>query len=111
VEAARFVLMAVGTFLSVTSLSFAAFKHWRRRQDERFDALRAAMEKAAEEESADRRDSFAHLRGRIEAIEAGKAAWGREFEGRLGRIEGELKGIRGTLDKIQQWFIDGAGKN
>jgi len=109
-EAARFVLMAVGTFVSVLSLSFAVFNHWRKKQDERFDVLRAAMERTAEEEGAARRDAFVHLRGRIEAIEAGKAAWGRDFEGRLSRIEGELKGIRGTLEKIQQWFIDGAGK-
>ena len=108
-EIAYFIMVAVGTFVSVISLAAAVFKHWRKKQDEQFELFRESMDKMVREERENRRDSFVHLRDRIEALESGKRSLGKEFEGRLSRIEGELKGIRTTMDKIQQWFIDNAG--
>jgi len=108
-EIAYFVIMAVGTFVSVISLAGAAFSHWRKKQDRQFEAFREAMNEMVREERENRRDSFVHLRDRMDALESRKSSAGKEVEGRLSRIEGELKGIRTTMDKIQQWFIDNAG--
>ena len=103
--------MAVaGAFVSVISLAAAVFKHWRKKQDEQFELFRKSMEKMVQEERENRRDSFVHLRDRMDALESRKSSLWQEFEGRLSRIEGELRGIRATMDRIQQWFIDNAGK-
>jgi len=108
-ETARFVMIALGTFLSVLSLSFTVFRYWRKKQDEKFDAFKLALEKTVAEEGENRRDALASLRDRVKSLESWRILQGKEVEGRLGRIEGELKGIRGTLDRIQQWFIENAG--
>ena len=108
-EIAYFVIMAVGTFVSVASLAAAAFSHWRKKQDQQFEVFRQAMNEMVNEERENRREACAHLRERLDALESRKSSSGKEVEGRLGRIEGELKGIRTMMDKIQQWFIDNAG--
>jgi len=109
VEIAYFIMAVAGAFVSVISLAAAVFKHWRKKQDEQFELFRQSMEKMVQEERENRRDSFVHLRDRIDALESKKSSAGKEVEGRLSRIEGELKGIRTMMDKIQQWFIDNAG--
>ena len=108
-EIAYFVMVAAGTFVSVISFAAAAFSHWRKKQDRQFEVFREAMNEMMNKERENRRDSFVHLRDRIDALESKKSSAGKEVEGRLSRIEGELKGIRTTMDKIQQWFIDNAG--
>jgi len=52
-----------------------------------------------------RKDSVSQLQERVKFMEN---TMSQRFENRLSVIEGELKGIRGTMDKIQQWFINNA---
>ena len=108
-EIAYFIIMAAGTFVSVISLAAAAFSHWRKKQDRQFEVFRTAMSEMVNEEREHRRDSFVHLRDRIEAIESWKRLLGKEFEGRLSKIEGQLEGITGNLNKMMSWFIDNTG--
>jgi len=50
VEIAYFIMVAVGTFVSVISLAAAVFKHWRKKQDEQFELFRESMDKMVREE-------------------------------------------------------------
>ena len=109
-EIARFILIAVGTFLSVLSLSFTVFRHWRKKQDEKLDSFTVAVREMIAKEAESRRESFVYLKDRVAALETADNTMAQRFENRLSTIEGELKGIRGTLDKIQQWFINNAGR-
>jgi phage-related protein len=91
-EIAKFVLTAIGTFISVLALSFTVFQYWKKKQDEKFAELR--------EET---RNSVTRLGERIGSIEQ---SFIRNFENRLSQIEGELKGIKPILQAIQNWFVN-----
>ena len=90
-EVAKFVLTAIGTFLSVFALSFTVFTYWRKKQDEKFDGLETRT-----------KDSIKRMGERIEMLEQQVL---RNLESRLSLIEGELKGIKPILQSIQNWFI------
>jgi hypothetical protein len=91
VEIAKFILTAVGTFLSVFGLSFTVFQYWKKKQDEKFDTLKSETKKSIE-----------RMGSRIEVLEQQVL---RNLESRLSLIEGELKGIKPILQSIQNWFI------
>jgi len=110
VEIARFILIAVGTFLSVLSLSFTVFRHWRKKQDEKLDSFTAAVREMVAKEAECRKESFGYLKDRIGALEATDNTMAQRFENRLSVMEGELKGIKSILLSINQWFINGGGK-
>ena len=101
-EIAKFVFTAIGTFLSVFSLSFAVFQYWRKKQDEKFDLLKSSIKEMVRGESNDRKESESHLRQRLEKIED---ALSQRFESRLSEMGGQLKGIQLTLQSINNWFI------
>jgi len=102
VEIAKFVLTAIGTFLSVFALSFTVFQYWRKKQDEKFDLLKKSLDTAIEKESMSRKEAVAHIEGRVNSLEN---TMSQRFENRLSVIEGELKGIKPILLSIQGWFI------
>ena len=91
-EIAKFVLTAIGTFLSVFGLSFTVFQYWRKKQDEKFDSLKTET-----------KESIKRMGARIEALEQTVM---RSLESRLSLIEGELKGLKPILQSIQNWFIN-----
>jgi hypothetical protein len=103
VEIAKFVLTAVGTFVSVISLSFAVFQYWRKKQDEKFDLFRKTVDGRIQGETDNRKESVSRMEGRINALES---TMSQRFENRLSVIEGELKGIKPILMSIQAWFIN-----
>ena len=105
-EIAKFVFTAVGTFLSVFTLSFAVFQYWRKKQDEKMELFRTSLEKMVRGEGENRRESEDRLRRRIEKPEDTVA---QRFENRLSVMEGELKGIKGILQQINNWFINNSG--
>ena len=90
-EIAKFIFTAIGTFLSVMSLSFAVFQYWKKKQDEKFAEMQAQT-----------KDSVTRLGQRLEFLEQNLA---RSMESRLSHIEGEIKGIKPILLLIQDWFI------
>jgi hypothetical protein len=102
VEIAKFILTAVGTFLSVFGLSFTVFQHWRKRQDEKFDMLKKSLDASIQNEANNREKAVSHMEGRVTALEF---TMSQRFENRLSVIEGELKGIKPILQSIQNWFI------
>ena len=91
-EIAKFVFAAIGTFLSVLSISFAVFQYWKKKQDEKFEALQAQT-----------KDSVTRLGQRLELLEQNFA---RSVESRLSLIEGEIKGLKPILQSIQNLFIN-----
>jgi len=103
VEIAKFVLTAVGTFLSVFALSFSVFQHWRKRQDEKFDMLKKSIEASIKQETDNRKDSVANIDIRVKALEN---TMSQRFENRLSIIEGELRGIKPIMQSIQNWFVN-----
>jgi len=109
-ETARFVMIAVGTFISVLSLSFTVFRYWRIKQDEKLDSFAAAAREMIAKEVADRKGSFEYLKSRIGTLETADNTMAQRFENRLSTMEGELKGIKLILQSINNWFINGGGK-
>jgi hypothetical protein len=105
VEIAKFVLTAVGTFVSVISLSFAVFTYWRRKQDEKFDLFKKSVDSRIQGETDSRKESDARHEDRLRDLESTMA---QRFENRLSVMEGELKGIKSILQSIQNWFINNA---
>ena len=102
-EIAKFVLTAIGTFLSVFALSFTIFQYWRKKQDEKFEDLETSVHNEVRSEEAARKESVARLEKRIEFLEHSVV---HGFENRLSVIEGELRGIKPILQAIQNWFIN-----
>jgi DNA-binding FrmR family transcriptional regulator len=96
----------VGTFLSVFSLSFAVFQYWRKKQDEKMELFRTSIEKMVQNESTCRKDAISQIQGRVKSLEE---TMSQRFENRLSVMEGELKGIRTSLQSISNWFINNSG--
>ena len=110
-EIAKFILTAVGTFLTVFALSFTIFQYWRKKQEEKFEKLKKAIDSSIDIERVERKEALERLGRKIEKLEE---IVFRNFEQRLGTIEGLLRGMRPTLEKIQEWFINntpGRGAN
>jgi len=103
VEIAKFVLTAIGTFLSVFGLIFSIIQQWRKKQDEKFELFKKTVEVNIQKEANSRKDAVAHIEGRITTLEN---TMSQRFENRLSIIEGELKGIKPILLSIQGWFIN-----
>jgi hypothetical protein len=103
VEIAKFILTAVGTFLSVFALSFTVFQYWRKKQDEKFKVLKDSLKGEVQGERDARKESLERLGKRIENLENNVM---QDLQRRMSTIEGELKGMRNVLEKIQEWFID-----
>jgi hypothetical protein len=102
-EIAKFILTAVGTFLSVSTLSFALFQYWKKKQDEKFDELAKAIKGQVGGERDARVEAIERMSKRIEILEEHII---QNFQQRLSAIEGELKGFKPTLQAIQNWFIN-----
>jgi hypothetical protein len=105
-----FILKAIGTFISVSGLTFTFFQFWAKRREEKDSAFRASItnemknERALSrqeilDERAAREKETRRLESRMEKLE--------DIMTRIGGIEGEMRGMRGTLQKIQDWFING----
>jgi hypothetical protein len=102
-EIAKFILTAVGTFLSVFALSFTVFQSWRKKQDEKFKTLKESLKGEVQGERDARKESLERLGKRIENLENTVM---QDIQRRMSTIEGELKGMRNILEKIQGWFVD-----
>jgi hypothetical protein len=113
-EIAKFILTAIGTFVSVSALTFTLFQFWAKKKDEKDAAFQKSVgEKLQSErkisrdeidmERVERKESIERLAKKIDALEQNIMD---NLQQRMGRMEGELKGIRETMGKIQQWFID-----
>ena len=102
-EIAKFILTAVGTFLSVFGLSFTIFQYWRKKQDEKFNVLKDSLKGEMQGERDARKESLERLGKRIENLENNIT---QDIQRRMSTIEGELKGMRNILEKIQGWFVD-----
>jgi hypothetical protein len=102
-EIAKFILTAVGTFLSVFALSFTVFQYWKKKQDEKFNVLKESLKGEVRGEREARKESLDRLGKRIENLENNVT---QDIQRRMSTIEGELKGMRNVLEKIQEWFID-----
>ncbi|MDR0638068.1 MAG: hypothetical protein LBG27_04060 [Spirochaetaceae bacterium] len=106
-------MTAVGTFISVSGLFFAVFPFWVKKREEKDAAFQSSVRKELDSERRlsreeiqrerqERKDSVERLGLKIDALEH------TIMEGvlmRVGKIEGELKGMREILNTIQDWFI------
>jgi hypothetical protein len=113
-EIAKFVLTAIGTFISVSGLSFAVFQYWAKRREEKDALFRTSVREDMEaerkmsraeihDERTERKEAIERLSKKIDGLERTIMD---NLQQRMGSIEGELKGIRGTLGKIESWFIN-----
>ncbi|GMO13159.1 MAG: hypothetical protein Ta2A_23660 [Treponemataceae bacterium] len=101
-EVAKFALTAVGTFVSVISISFAVFQYWKKQQEAKFDELEGITHNAVSAERTSRKEDIKRLEERIAKLEETIT---QSLIDRISSMEGELKGFRNTLNKIQDWFI------
>jgi hypothetical protein len=113
-EIAKFILTAIGTFVSVSALTFTLFQFWVKRREEKDAAFRTSVRKEMEserklshdeiqKERSSRKEDMQHLENRIERLEK---ILTDDLIGRISKVEGELKGMRATLEAIQRWFIE-----
>jgi metal-responsive CopG/Arc/MetJ family transcriptional regulator len=113
VEIAKFILTAVGTFISVSALTFTIFQFWAKRRDEKDaafknsvrDNLKTEREQSLVEirqERDERKESIDRLSKKVDRLEMSIM---QTIQNRIGNIEGELKGMRGVLNSIQNWFV------
>jgi 5-bromo-4-chloroindolyl phosphate hydrolysis protein len=113
-EIAKFILTAIGTFISVSGLFFAVFQFWVKKREEKDAAFQASVRKemATERklsqdeirtERNSRKDDLQHLEDRIARLEK---ILTDDLIGRISKVEGELKGMRVTLESINRWFIE-----
>jgi hypothetical protein len=102
-EIAKFILAAVGTFISVSALSFTIFQHWRKKQEEKIDSLKNGLGASIDTERKERKEAFERLNQKVDRLENMVF---ENFGQRLSGIEGMLKAMKPTLDKIQEWFIN-----
>jgi uncharacterized protein YlxW (UPF0749 family) len=112
-EIAKFILTAIGTFISVSGLFFAVFQFWVKKREEKdaafqssvrneLDSERRQSQDEIQQERQERKDSIERLGNKIDELEHSI------MEGvltRIGNIEGELRGMRELLKSIQHWFI------
>jgi hypothetical protein len=114
VEIAKFILTAIGTFISVSGLTFAVFQFWAKRRDEKDSAFKDSVRVDIEterklslaeihQERAERKEAVERLSKKIDSLEANIM---QNLQNRIGNIEGELRGMREILKAIQGWFID-----
>jgi uncharacterized protein YlxW (UPF0749 family) len=106
VEIAKFIFTAIGTFLSVLALSFTIFQHWKKKQDEKIEGVKNSLEKKIQSENDNRKEAVTRLHERIDKLDSTLLQVTQGVENRLSRIEGKLEGMNGTLNKIQDWFIN-----
>jgi hypothetical protein len=113
VEIAKFVLTAIGTFISVSGLSFAVFQFWAKRRDEKdaifkhsvredIEAERKQSLAGMQQERAERKEAVERLSKKIDILETSIM---QTLQNRIGNMEGELKSMREILKAIQNWFI------
>jgi len=69
--------------------------------------LHHTLEKMVGREAEFRREVDARHEKRLDNIESLLSS---RFESRLSTIEGQLKGMNGTLSIIKEWFVNNAGK-
>jgi len=112
-EIAKFILTTIGTFISVSGLFFAIFQYWVKKREEKDTAFRASVRADMESECRqsieeiqrernERNDDLKDLEKRIERLEVLLTG---ELIGKISKLEGEMKGMRITLEAIQNWFI------
>jgi hypothetical protein len=113
-EIAKFVLTAVGTFVTVMTLSRAVFQSWEKRQEKKFSDFKETLLNEIQSngerikaEKSERVDGISRLGARIEKMEA---LIMNDIQRRMSSIEGELKGMRNILEQIQNWFIQNTPK-
>jgi hypothetical protein len=113
-EIAKFVLTAIGTFISVSGLGFAVLQFWIKKREEKDAAFQASVRKELagerglsrdeiQSERASRKEDMQRLEDRIGRLEK---ILTDDLIGRISKVEGELKGLRITLEAIQRWFIE-----
>lgn len=117
-EIAKFVLTAVGTFISVLALSFTVFSYWKKEQEKKNESFKKELKDSVEVERQERvRDieteadarvkELEKLEKRVSYLETNLIA---EIQKRMSTIEGELKAMRPILQSIQDWFIKNTPK-
>lgn len=117
-EIAKLVLQALAVFIAVAGLGYTVFSAWRKAQEQKLQkALQgqktyveeaiAKMESEVCEERKGRIENVNRLHGRIDDMQSDLIS---DLQGRMSRMEGELKGMTNILSQIQGWFIDQANK-
>jgi hypothetical protein len=112
-EIAKFILTAIGTFVSVSALTFTVFQFWAKRRDEKDSAFKASIMKQLDsernlsrqeitDERTSRKEDMCRIEERIDKLE--QVIMG-DLQRRLSSIEGQLKSMCGTLRIIEDWFV------
>lgn len=118
-EIAKLVLQAIAVFVAVFSLCWTILSAWRKKQEQKIaralSELRDDVETATKKVSAEiceershRVDNINRLHARIDDMQADLLS---DLQGRMSRMEGELKGMTNILSQIQGWFIDQANRS
>ena len=122
-EILTIILQAVSVLIVVMTFVIAQAQAAKRRQTEALEAIRKKLAedlqasetrlnddldrltKALSSEQENRVTNINRCHERIDEMQTNLIG---DLQGRLSRIEGELKGTRNTMEQIQMWFINQA---
>lgn len=117
-EIAKLVLQALAVFIATAGLGYTILSAWKKAQERKLqktlqdmqlqmDAAIGAIRKDVAEERQQRVENVNRLHERIDDMQKELIS---DLQGRMSRMEGELKGVSNILLQIQGWFIDQANK-
>jgi hypothetical protein len=118
-EIAKLVLQAVAVFAALAGLGYTILSAWKKAQEKKLQITLQAMQrqvdetvamtkKEVDEERQHRIENVNRLHARIDKVQTDLIS---DLQGRMSRMEGELKGMTNILTQIQGWFIDQANKS
>lgn len=118
-EIAKFVLQALAVFIALAGLGYTILSAWKKAQERKLqktlqdmqlqmDTAAATIKKDVDEERQHRVENVNRLHARIDDMQTDLIS---DLQGRMSRMEGELKGVSNILSQIQGWFIDQANKS
>jgi hypothetical protein len=117
-EIAKLILQSLAVFIAVVGLGYTVLSAWRKAQEARLQKALKDMRDQIEEATAAagreiceerqyRIDNVNRIHERIDTVQTDLIS---DLQGRMSRMEGELKGMTNILTQIQGWFIDQANK-
>jgi len=108
-EIAKFVLQAVAVFLTLAGLGYTILSAWMRKKEKEMAEVKAetiaAVNRLSQDVLVERSNRIENVNRIHERIDSMQSELISDLQGRMSRMEGELKGVTNILSQIQNWFI------
>lgn len=113
-EIAKLVLQAVAVFVAVAGLGYTILSAWMKKKEKEMATVKeetiAAVNRLSQEMMAEKANRVENVNRIHERIDSMQSELISDLQGRMSRMEGELKGVTNILTSIQNWFINNSNK-